>query len=232
MMRISLALLCVGAVCQSGGAGTQQTPTSIPALQREIETVLKARKTPGAAIAIVSRDQAEWVAGVGKADVANNIPVTAETLFRIASVSKSFAALAALKLQEEGKLKLTDIVRQWAPEVAFANAWETTEPVRLEHLMEHTTGFDDIHLREYAHNDPTPVALADALAFGASSRVARWRPGTRMAYCNSGPAVLAAVIEKVSGERFEAYVANHHCRILHSEFPSPRPSISPSMGRS
>jgi len=211
MMRISLALLCVGAVCQSGGAGTQQTPTSIPALQREIETVLKETKTPGAAIAIVSR---------GKADVANNIPVTAETLFRIGSISKSFAALAALKLQEEGKLKLKDTVRQWTPDVAFANAWEATEPVRLEHLMEHTTGFDDIHLREYAHNDPTPVGLAEALAFGASSRVSRWRPGTRMAYCNSGPAVLAAVIERVSGDRFEDYVAEHFFKPLHMDTAS------------
>jgi CubicO group peptidase (beta-lactamase class C family) len=220
MKRISLVLLGVTAVCRAGGADTGQTPTSIPELQRAIESVLQATRTPGAAIAIVSRDHVEWVAGVGKADVAHNLPVTAETLFRIASVSKSFAALAALKLQEEGKLKLTDTVRQWAPEVAFANAWETTEPVRLEHLMEHTTGFDDIHLREYAHNDPTPAGLADALAFGASSRVSRWRPGTRMAYCNSGPAVLAAVIEKVSGERFEDYVAERFFKPLHMDTAS------------
>jgi len=218
--RISIVLLCASSVCQASGAGTEPTPTTIPALQREIATVLKETKTPGAAIAIVSRDQAEWVAGLGRADVARNVPVTAETLFRIGSVSKSFAALAALKLQEEGKLKLTDTVRQWAPEVAFANAWEASDPVRLEHLMEHTTGFDDIHLREYAHNDPTPVGLAEALAFGASSRVSRWRPGTRMAYCNSGPAVLAAVIEKVSGERFEDYVAERFFQPLHMDIAS------------
>jgi CubicO group peptidase (beta-lactamase class C family) len=126
--------------------------------------------------------------------------VTADTLFRIGSVSKSFAALAALRLQEEGKLKLADTVRQWVPEVAFTNPWEATDPVRLVHLMEHTTGFDDIHLREYAHNEPTPIALKDALAFGAPSRVCRWRPGSRMAYCNSGPAVFAAVVERVSGQ--------------------------------
>ena len=220
MKRISLVLLGVTAVCRAGGADTEQTPTSIPELQRAIESVLQATRTPGAAIAIVSRDHVEWVAGVGKADVAHNLPVTAETLFRIGSVSKSFAALAALKLHEEGKLKLTDTVRHWAPEVAFVNAWEATEPVRLEHLMEHTTGFDDIHLREYAHNHPTPVSLADALAFGASSRVARWRPGTRMAYCNSGPAVLAAVVERVSGERFEDYVAKRFFKPLHMDTAS------------
>src|SRR5262249_4738137 len=161
----------------------------------------KETRTPGAGIAIVSRDQVEWVAGIGKADVAANKPADADTLFRIGSVSKAFAALAALQLQEQGKLQLTDTVKQWDPDVAFENAWESSDSVRLVHLMEHTTGFDDIHLREYALNDPK-MSLRDALAYGADSRVSRWRPGSRMSYCNAGPAVLATVIEKVSGERF------------------------------
>lgn len=204
----------------SSGAVPAAEPKSIPELQAAIETVLKETRTPGATIAIVSRDKAEWVAGIGKADVAANQPVTADTLFRIGSVSKSFAALAALQLQEEGKLKLTDTVRQWVPDVAFVNPWEASDPVRLVHLMEHTSGFDDIHLREYALNDPTPIALKDALAYGASSRICRWPPGTRMAYCNSGPAVLAAVIEKVTGERFEDYVQEHFFNPLHMETAS------------
>ncbi|MGA2749547.1 MAG: serine hydrolase [Verrucomicrobiota bacterium] len=208
--RIATALLLsVATMSNAFGEESKPGPKSIAELQRAIEAVLKETKTPGAAIAIVSRDKAEWVAGIGKADVAANKPATAETLFRIGSTSKAFAALAALQLQEEGKLKLTDTVRQWVSEVAFTNPWEASDPVRLVHLMEHTTGFDDIHLREYALNDPTPITLKDALVYGASSRVSRWAPGTRMAYCNSGPAVLAAVIEKVSGKRFEDYVQEH-----------------------
>jgi protein-L-isoaspartate O-methyltransferase len=119
-------------------------------------------------------------------------------------------------LQEAGKLKLTDTVRQWTPDVAFVNPWEAANPVRLVHLMEHTSGFDEMHLREYALNDPA-MTLNDALAYGASSRVCRWPPGERMAYCNSGPAVLAAVIEKVSGERFEDYVQKHFFNPLHMD---------------
>jgi CubicO group peptidase (beta-lactamase class C family) len=219
--RIATALLLLAtALCRTFGADSNSGPKSIPELQAAIETVLKETRTPGAGIAIVSRDKAEWVAGIGKADVAANKPATAETLFRIGSVSKAFAALAALQLQEEGKLKLTDTVRQWVPEVAFINPWETTDPVRLVHLMEYTSGFDDIHLREYALNDPTPISLKDALTYGASSRACRWPPGSRMAYCNSGPAVLAAVIEKVSGERFEDYVREHFFNPLHMDTAS------------
>jgi len=181
-----------------------------------IESVLKETKTPGASVAVVSRYSNDWLAGIGQADVAANQPVTPDTLFRLGSVSKGFVALAALQLQEAGKLKLTDTVRQWVPDVAFVNPWEATDPVRLVHLMEHTSGFDDMHLREYALNDPA-MTLDAALAYGASSRVCRWAPGERMAYCNSGPAVLAAVIEKVSGEPFEDYVQKNLFNPLHME---------------
>jgi CubicO group peptidase (beta-lactamase class C family) len=210
-------LLPLVALLVTSGAMRAAEPKSIPELQAAIEAVLKETRTPGAAIAIVSRDKTEWLAGLGKADVAANQPVTADTLFRVGSVSKSFVALAALQLQEAGKLKLTDTVRQWVPDVAFVNPWEASDPLRLVHLLEHTSGFDDMHLREYALNDPTPMSLKDALAYGASSRVCRWPPGTRMAYCSSGPVVLAAVIEKASGERFEDYMQEHIFKPLHMD---------------
>jgi CubicO group peptidase (beta-lactamase class C family) len=190
------------------GAETNSEPHSIPELQEATELILKETKTPGAAIAIISSNQVEWLAGIGKADVTANLPVTPNTLFRLGSVSKGFVALAALQLQEAGKLRLTDTVRQWVPDVAFVNQWEATIPVRLVHLMEHTSGFEDMHFREYALNDPAMTSDA-ALAHGASSCVCYWPPGTRMGYCNSGPAVLAAVIEKASGERFEDYMQKH-----------------------
>src|SRR5438128_8199692 len=110
---MTVLLLSVAATWPALAADRKSEPKSIPELQAAIEAVLKETKTPGAAVAIVSRDKAEWMAGIGKANVAANKPVTADTLFRIGSVSKSFAALAALRLQEEGKLKLADTVRQW-----------------------------------------------------------------------------------------------------------------------
>jgi CubicO group peptidase (beta-lactamase class C family) len=132
--------------------------------------------------------------------------MTTQTVFRIASISKGLTGLAALKLQEQGKLKLTDTLRQWAPEHAVENAWEATDPVRLVHLLEHTSGLPDSRFSEYAHNDPTPATLAQSLAFAPHYRVTRWRPGSRHAYSNVGHALAAAIIEKASGQRFEDYV--------------------------
>ncbi len=208
-MKRVLPLLILAFACScltAFGEDKAKESQSIAELQTAIEKVLTETKTPGMAIAIVSKDKVEWVAGLGKADVEANRAVTPRTLFRIGSVSKSFAALAALKLQEDGKLKLTDTLRDRAPEIAFENPWEATDPIRLVHLMEHSSGIPDMRLCEYANNDPRPIALAEALRMHPEFRVTRWRPGSRGAYSNTGPTLLAYVIEKVTGQRFEDYV--------------------------
>jgi CubicO group peptidase (beta-lactamase class C family) len=178
---------------------------SIPELQQQIEKILKDTHTPGVSIAIVHKDGPEWVGALGLADVAANRAATADTLFRIGSTSKAFASLSILKLVREGKLSLDDPIRKLVPDVQFENKWESTDPVRVVNLLEHTTGWDDTHLREYA-KDANGMDLRTGLAYGVSSRVSRWRPGTRMSYCNTGPAVAAYIVEKITGQRFEDYV--------------------------
>src|SRR5579871_3276261 len=99
--RIAIVLCLFAALKARCATDINTNINSIPALRTAIEDVLKENKTPGAAVAIVSRDGEEWIAGIGKADVATDRPVTPETLFRLGSISKSFVAVAALQLQEE-----------------------------------------------------------------------------------------------------------------------------------
>jgi CubicO group peptidase (beta-lactamase class C family) len=181
---------------------------SIPELRQQLEKILADTKTPGVSVAIVHRDGPEWVAGLGKSDVATNHATTEETLFRIGSTSKAFASMSILKLANEGKLSLQDPVRKLVPEIWFENRWEATDPVRVVDLLEHTTGWDDMHLREYA-KDARGMTLREGLDYYKHSRYSRWRPGTRMAYCNSGPAVAGYIVEKITGQRFEDYVAEN-----------------------
>lgn len=189
------------------GDASQNLPTaqSINELQKQLEQTLQEFHVPGMSIAIVHRDGPEWIAGIGLADVANQYPVTAATRFRIGSTSKAFVSLAILQLVEEGKLSLDDTVHKLVPEVWFENKWEGANPIRIVHLLEHTTGWDDCHLREYAKDDAT-ISHLDALEYDHSSRISRWPPGTRIAYCNSGPAVAAYIVEKMTGKSFENYV--------------------------
>ncbi len=178
---------------------------NIPELQAQLEKILQRNKVPGLAVSVIKKDQADWIAGLGVADVASKRASEATSLFRIGSISKNFTALAILKLVREGKLSLHDSVRKLIPEVAFTNPWEATDPVRVSDLLEHTTGWEDMHFSEYAKNAPT-LSLIEALAFRPATRTSRWRPGTRFSYNNIGPAVAAAIVEKVSKRNFEEYI--------------------------
>ncbi|MBA2726702.1 MAG: beta-lactamase family protein [Parachlamydiaceae bacterium] len=214
MLRFRLLILIVtfaflGVACSSQNIIENKDPAhSIEELQTQLEDVLKDMHVPGMSVAIVHRDGPEWIAGLGKADLATDRNATAATLFRIGSVSKGFVSLSILKLADEGKLSLEDSVKKLAPEVWFGNQWEASDPLRIVHLLENTTGWDDMHLRELA-KDPINMSTIETLDYDHSSRISRWRPGTRMSYCNSGPAVAAYIVEKITGKSVEEYVGQN-----------------------
>ena len=188
---------------------TSRVTVDLEDLEAEIQGILDENRIPGASVALVDRDRTIWAGGVGMADVAGGVEATANHLFRIGSISKSFTALAVLHAVEDGLLDLDTPVRELAPEVAFTNRWERAHPVTVAMVMEHTAGFDDIHFREYAKVDDPGITLAEGLAYNPGSRVSRWRPGTHMSYSNSGPAIAAYIVEKITGRTFEDYVREH-----------------------
>jgi CubicO group peptidase (beta-lactamase class C family) len=196
------------AIAQRKSEPKPKPAQSIPELRQQLEKILHDTHTPGMSIAIVHRDGPEWVDGLGRLNVAANQPATSDTLFRIGSTSKAFASLSILKLVDEGKLSLDDSVHKLAPEIHFENRWEATDPVRVVDLLEHTTGWDDMHLREYA-KDAKGMTTREGLDYYRGSRISRWPPGTRMAYCNSGPPVAAYIVEKLTGQSFEDYVTQN-----------------------
>ena len=210
-MRLILSVLLIVSLASACFAAEKDQPPkpaqSIAELQTQLEKILKDKHVPGMSVAIVKRDGPEWVTGLGLADVAKKTPATADTQFRIGSTSKAFSSLSILKLANEGKLSLLHPVHKLVPEVWFENRWEATDPVLVVDLLEHTTGWDDLHLREYAKDAPATMSLREGLDYDHHSRTSRWPPGTRMAYCNSGPAVAAYIVEKITGRRFEDYVA-------------------------
>jgi CubicO group peptidase (beta-lactamase class C family) len=209
MKKIISAVLFLLLVSCCFAADKEEKPKpvqSIDELHQQLEKILKDTHTPGVSVAIVRKEGPEWVTGVGLADVASNRSATADTLFRIGSTSKAFASFSILLLADQGKLSLEDPVHKLIPDVFFENRWEATDPIRVVHLLEHTTGWDDILFREYAKQAPDSMSLSQGLDYDHHSRISRWRPGTRMAYCNAGPAVAAAIVEKLTGQRFEDFV--------------------------
>lgn len=205
---IILALSLLYATLSSVQAQEKSTPGTVAELKIAIEKVLEQTKTPAVGLALINRDSSVWISALGKANIEHNIKATENTMFRIGSTSKMFVSLAILKLQEEGRVSLRDKVKDLVPEIEFKNPWSKTSPIVVEHLLEHTTGWDDMHLVDYALNDPN-LTLKEGLDFHPDSRTSRWIPGTRMSYCNSGPPVAAYIIEKITGQTFEDYIQEH-----------------------
>lgn len=175
-------------------------------LESSIQRVLTKTNTAGAGVVLVSGNETIFLKGFGKADIKNNIDVNENTMFRLGSVSKVYVALAILKLQEEGRINLKDKVCDLIPEVEINNPWKDEYPIRVEHLLEHSTGWSYWHFAELGSDDPKPKTLKEALDYCPKSRISTFVPGTRILESNVGSATAAYLVEKISGLSFEDYV--------------------------
>src|SRR5262245_48510781 len=209
-MRLAIAgALAVAAfsVGLSAQAANDPTPKSVEEFRLAVQKVLSDTGVPGAGIALVRTSGVEWAGGVGLADRDAKTPVTADTHFRAGSISKTFVAMALVQLAEDGDVYLDTPVSELAPKVRIENRWQTTDPVRVIHLLEHTAGFDDMHFNEmYNLADPADLSLEDVLKLNPRSRIVRWRPGTRMSYSNPGYTVAAYVLEQLTGKPYDEVI--------------------------
>ncbi len=179
---------------------------------------MAARQVPGGALAVVKNRRLVYARGYGWADRDAKIPVQADSLFRIASVSKPITAVAVMKLIEDGKLTLDTKaipLLELAPAVASLRDPEPRlRNITIRQLLQHTGGWDrdksfDPMFRpgEIARvtNTPPPAGPVAVIRY-MFSRPLDFEPGTRYAYSNFGYCVLGRVIEKVSGQTYEKFV--------------------------
>lgn len=182
-----------------------QTP-AIGQLLKNIDRVLQKEHMPGLMISIVKKDSILFSGGLGYADLEQRIPVDSTTQFHFASVTKFFVAMGIQKLIADGKLKLNDRLQAIAPEIPYTNRWESTHPVRLVHILEHTAGFEDITLNKMINMTGKPLTGIEAIQTQKNSLTSRWKPGEIMSYSNPGYNILGYIIEKVSGVPWNSYI--------------------------
>ncbi len=127
-------------------------------LEESIDEIIIQTRTPGVAVAIVQADGTVWQYFSGVQNKETQQPVTEKTIFRVGSISKMVVAQAVLKLLEEGRLSLEDRVRDLAPEIVFENPWALSHPIRMHHLLEHTTGWDAPSFASQASNEKSRLA--------------------------------------------------------------------------
>jgi CubicO group peptidase (beta-lactamase class C family) len=185
-------------------------PKTLEEVQKAMRDVVEKNHVTGAGVALVSNGQLLWCGGIGKADVSANRDVTCDTEFRVGSISKTFVALALLRLEEEGRINLYARLQDVAPEIPVSNPWESSNPVRIVNLLEHTAGFDDmepaeVYVPRKMKNSPDYPLLNVFKKFQEPQDV-RWPPGTRFSYSNPGYGIAGYLIERVSGQPFDVFI--------------------------
>jgi CubicO group peptidase (beta-lactamase class C family) len=178
----------------------------------DLETLRVEYEVAGFALTLRSDDGVQTVAA-GLADLESGRPVTADTLFRIGSITKTFNALAIMLLVEQGCLDLDAPLREIAADSPLRNPWADTNPIRVAHLLEHSSGLLDITREEFDHNEPF-ATLDDALAWRSAARVVQWPPGMHSVYSNANAGFAGLVIERVSGQDYTRFINERLLRPL------------------
>ena len=199
-----VALVVILTVTMSARPELAQVPGSFAALHSGRVDALFADfakpGAPGAAVVVAVGDSIVFARGYGLADIEHGVAVTPSTSFRLASVTKQFTAAAILTLAEDGKLRLDDKLGDLLAEVpAYAR------DVHVRHLLTHTSGIPDYE-PILGSDDGPQVKDRDVLALLHRADKLYFAPGTSWRYSNSGYALLALIVERVSGQRFASYL--------------------------
>jgi CubicO group peptidase (beta-lactamase class C family) len=167
-------------------------------------------KIPGCAVAITDHGKVVYQSTYGYVNVEKKLPVAPDSRFRLGSVTKMFTAMAIMQLVEQGKVDLEAPVEQYIPDLKIKQL-KAGNPVRIRHLLTHTSGFtDDIFNYSYGGQAPpqqTLVALAN-------EEVLSIEPGYIFNYSNVGYGLLGVVIERISGLTYAEYTERYLFRPL------------------
>ena len=181
-------------------------------LEAKIGQILNRHPAVGLAVGVVRNGRLDYFRGHGVANVATGRPITEDTVFRIASISKTFTAIAVMQLYEQGLVDLDAPANDYLRAFKLVPAKKSFRPATLRHLLTHTAGLPEMvnparTLRymfdeTYALDEPMPT-LGEY--YHGALRV-NVEPGTRYTYTNHSFSALGQVVEDVTGERLDRYM--------------------------
>lgn len=214
MTRNSLAGFAICLLLGSGGLScrnssesrTSSTPSrytaAISTIEQFIKHEMEDKDLPAVSIALVADQELVWSKGFGFADPKEKTLSTAETVYRVGSVSKLFTDIAVMQLIEQGKLDLDAPVTTYLPEFAPRNPFK--KAITLRQLMSHRSGL----VRETpvgSYFDPEEPSLKDTIA-SLNRTTLVYEPEARTKYSNAGIATVGYALERIQGESFAKYL--------------------------
>lgn len=208
-------LLPLGAFAQSAEENQRRVENGLlpwvqfkdqPPMRFTIEERLKSLEIPGVTVAVIRDYKIEWAKGYGWADKEEKRPVTTETLFQAASISKSLNGVAILRLVQDGKLRLDEDIntylKTWHPDSSKGT-------ITLAHLLSHTAGLTIHGFPGYETTDMLPTT--EQILMGqkpANTKEVKpfAAPGEKMQYSGGGTTVSQLILTTITGEPYEQYL--------------------------
>jgi CubicO group peptidase (beta-lactamase class C family) len=196
--RLVLALAILAALAGAAPARAADRPVVNGETGRKLDEYLSRLERfgfSGGAVAVRGRDVL-LLKSYGLADRAGHVPLTTDSVYNLGSITKQFTAAAILTLEMQGKLSVTDLVSKY-----FDGVPPDKAAVTLHHLLTHSSGLES----DFSPGDYDPVGREEYVRRALQSRLL-FEPGAGYEYSNAGYSLLAAIVEKVSGRPYEAYL--------------------------
>jgi D-alanyl-D-alanine carboxypeptidase len=185
----------------------EEVRSGIKLLSSWIEGQMAYKGLPGVSFAVVHDQELVWARGFGWADVERKIPAAPETLFRVASITKTFTATAILQLRDAGKLRLDDAVGDILPWFKPLPAEGEALPITVRHLITHTSGLP----REapFPYWSEAVFPSVDDIRKALPTQAGIFPTETRWKYSNLALVIAGEIVSTVSGQRWGEYLRSH-----------------------
>jgi CubicO group peptidase (beta-lactamase class C family) len=217
-MRIPLLLAIVLAAASSSTPAVPEAAFPVPDRRARLESAFgdidrlfadftKTAHVPGAAWGVIIDGQLAHSGAAGVREIISNARADADTVFRIASMTKSFTAMAVLRLRDEGKLSLDDPAERYVPELKTLRYPTSDSPrITIRHLLTHSEGFPEDNPWGDQQLSETEESFTRMLRGGIPFSTA---PGTAYEYSNYGFAILGRIVSAVSRQAYDEYVTKN-----------------------
>lgn len=176
-------------------------------IRARMEGMLDEQALTGAAWMQLTPDDGVSTGAAGRRLAGSAAPISPEDRFHVGSIAKTVMATGVLHLVTQRRLSLDTPVQEILTDVRWDNRWNDTHPVLLRHLLDHTAGLEDASFRHVFSGTARPDSpLGEAFKGDPPLVVVRTRPGSEYSYSNLGYVLVAMVIERVVGQRYETYL--------------------------
>jgi CubicO group peptidase (beta-lactamase class C family) len=186
-------------------AQTQAASAPTEGRHKQVDAIFapwSGKTTPGCAVGISRDGVLDYARGYGMANLENDVAITPESIFHVASIAKQFTAFSIRLLAQEGKLSLDDDIRKYLPEMP-----DYGKKIRIADLIHHTSGLREqgqlLNLAGWRSDDL--ATEADMLWAVTRQRGLNYEPGTEALYNNAGYTLLAVIVKRVSGQPLRAF---------------------------